>query len=593
MKDFLKVTAAVICGFIIVTVIMFMLGFGFLGALLASGSSTPTLPKSGVLSIDMSSFTIGEQSREGSPLSAIGGSGSATIGIWDAVRAINTAATDPTVKYIYLRTDGSMSGLSAIEEFRDALDRFRRTSGKAVVAYIEAPTSGSYYLASVADKVYMTPHEGATTMINGVSSQMLFIGDLLDRLGVNVQLIRHGKYKSAGEMYTRSSASPENREQYQCMVDSIWEHLSSGICESREISEDALNDAVDNLKLNSPEDFVDCGLVDELLTTEQLKEQLAVLAVEDSYDDVAMISFPDYVAARQPAAKASKQIAIIYAEGNIVDGSAKSEVAGDRFAEIISDVRADSTVKAVVLRVNSPGGSVLASEKIKAELDLLKQTKPLVASYGDYAASGGYWISTNCDRIFSDATTLTGSIGVFGMVPDFSKTANDLLHVNIETVSSNRHGDMYSGMRPFDQAEYDYMLESIESIYDRFTTIVSDARALPKETVDAVGQGRVWTGSDAATIQLVDEIGSLEDAVVYAAAAAGDPELSNWTVSGYPKPLSQMEQLMSMFGYGSSASLDLGGAFSIEESTRELIESLGQLSEPQILARMDTDIEIR
>ena len=590
MKDFLKYTAAVICGFLIVTVLMFMLGFGFLGAIVASGSSTPSIPKSGVLAIDMSKVTIGEQSRDGSTLSMLGGEGSSTIGIWDAVQAVNTAATDPAVKYIYLRTDGSMSGISALEEFRAALADFRTYSGKAIVSYIESPTSGSYWLASVADKVYMTAHEGATTMINGVSSQMIFIGDLLDRLGVNVQLIRHGKYKSAGEMYTRSSASPENREQYQRMVDSIWETMASEIAVSRGITVERLNEAVDGLELNAPQDFVDCGLVDELMTSEELKEQLAVLAVEDDFEDVSMIPFSDYVAARRPVSKASKKIAVVYAEGNIVDGSGKSEVAGDRFAQMLADVRADSTVKAVVLRVSSPGGSVLASEKIKTELDLLKQTKPLVASYGDYAASGGYWISANCDRIYSDATTLTGSIGVFGMVPDFSKTANDLLHVNIETVSSNRHGDMYSGMRPFDQAEYDYMLESIESIYDRFTTIVSDARSLPKETVDAVGQGRVWTGSDAMVIHLVDEIGGLDDAVSYAAVAAGDPDMSNWSVTGCPKPMSQMEELLEMFGSGVvSASVPEGLAGKAEAMT----ERLEDLSRPVVLARMDAEIEIR
>ena len=590
MKDFLKYTAAVICGFLIVTVLMFMLGFGFLGAIVASGSSTPSIPKSGVLAIDMSKVTIGEQSRDGSTLSMLGGEGSSTIGIWDAVQAVNTAATDPAVKYIYLRTDGSMSGISALEEFRAALADFRTYSGKAIVSYIESPTSGSYWLASVADKVYMTAHEGATTMINGVSSQMIFIGDLLDRLGVNVQLIRHGKYKSAGEMYTRSSASPENREQYQRMVDSIWETMASEIAVSRGITVERLNEAVDGLELNAPQDFVDCGLVDELMTSEELKEQLAVLAVEDDFEDVSMIPFSDYVAARRPVSKASKKIAVVYAEGNIVDGSGKSEVAGDRFAQMLADVRADSTVKAVVLRVSSPGGSVLASEKIKTELDLLKQTKPLVASYGDYAASGGYWISANCDRIYSDATTLTGSIGVFGMVPDFSKTANDLLHVNIETVSSNRHGDMYSGMRPFDQAEYDYMLESIESIYDRFTTIVSDARSLPKETVDAVGQGRVWTGSDAMVIHLVDEIGGLDDAVSYAAVAAGDPDMSNWSVTGYPKPMSQMEELLEMFGSGVvSGSVPEGLAGKAEALT----ERLEDLSRPVVLARMDAEIEIR
>lgn len=596
MKDFLKVTAAVICGFIIVTVIMFILGFGFLGALLAAGSSTPALPKSGVLMVDMSKIALGEQSKEAgslpSSLSLSGSSSVQTIGIWDAVQAINTAAEDPAVKYIYLKTDGSVSGVSALEEFRAALERFRKTSGKAIVSYIESPTSGSYYLASVADKVYMTGFQGATTMINGVSSQMIFLGDLLDRLGVNVQLIRHGKYKSAGEMYTRSSASPENREQYQRMVDSVWETMAGQISASRGISIDDLNAAVDGLKLNLPQDFVKCGLVDELLTTEGLKEKLTVLAMAEDFDDVEMIRFPDYVAARKPVSKSSKEIAVIYAQGNIVDGAEKSDVAGDRFAQIIADVRADSTVKAVVLRVNSPGGSVLASEKIKNELDLLKQTKPLIASYGDYAASGGYWISTNCDRIFSDATTLTGSIGVFGIVPDFSKTASDVLHINVESISSNDHGDMYSGMRAFDQAEYNYMLTSIESIYDRFTTIVSDARALPKETVDNIGQGRVWTGYDAAALRLVDEIGGLEKAVSYAAAQAGDPDISNWRIEGYPRPLTPLEELLTLFGSEVSAGTAFG-RMGLVESAEAVAEELGKLSQPQVLARMDAEIQIR
>ena len=199
----------------------------------------------------------------------------------------------------------------------------------------------------------------------------------------------------------------------------------------------------------------------------------------------------------------------------------------------------------MVLRVNSPGGSVLASEKIMAELDLLKAEKPLVASYGTYAASGGYWISNNCEKIFTSPYTLTGSIGVFGMVPEFSKTASDILHVGVETVSSNKHGDMYSLTRPFDQAEYNYMLRSIEDIYDRFTTIVSEGREIPKDDVDAIGQGRVWTGDDALGIKLVDEFGTLEDAIAYAASLAGDEDLANWNIKAYPAPLTMMEQMMN------------------------------------------------
>ena len=582
MKDFVKMTLAVVCGLLIMTVIAVILGFGAIGALIAAGSSTPVIPKSGVLVMDMSSFVIGEQSEQANPLASVtGGSDSGTVGLWDAVQAINKAALDPGVKYIYIKADAPLSDITALEELRDALAGFRELSGKPIVSYIEAPTTAGYYLASVSDKIYMTSHIGATTMITGVASQMFFLGDLLDRLGVNIQLIRHGKYKSAGEMFTRSSSSAENREQNQRMVDSMWESMAGKIAESREISVEQLDAAINDLKLNLPQDFVKCGLVDELLTRAELQDKLAVLAVEDDFDDVNFIPFADYAAVNAPAYNAKlDDIAIIYADGEIVDGNGKTQVAGDRFASLISRACADSTVKAVVLRVNSPGGSVLASEKIRAELDRLKSTKPVVASYGSYAASGGYWISNGCDKIFTDATTLTGSIGVFGIVPDFSKTAKDVLHVGVESVSSHRHGDMYALTRPFDQAEYKYMTEGIEAVYERFVSLVSESRSLPVETVDSIGQGRVWTGSDAITIHLADEIGTLEDAVQYAASLAGDPEVSDWNVCGYPQPQSQWEKVLSMFG-GSSDGSDV------------LLGSLKSLKTPQVLARMDSKIEVK
>ena len=556
MKDFLKMVLAVICGFIILSVIGFILTFGLLGSLAAAGSSKPVLPKSGVLKIDLGEIVLGEQTQESSlfgsadPLSLLqGGSvSSETVGLWDAVQAVNAAATDPAVKYIYLLTDGNASSIAALGELREALKHFRAASGKPVVSYMENPGTGGYYLASVSDKIYLNSSLGGTYQFTGIGSQMFFLGDLLGRLGVNMQLIRHGKYKSAGEMYTRSSSSPENREQYQRMIDSIWESIGAEIAEARGISLEELDEAISGLKLRLPQDFVDCGLVDELLDRNGLQDKLAALAVVDKYKDVKWISLPAYVDARVVPSKAHQKIAVIYADGNIIDGKAKSNVAGDRFASVIAKVRADSTVKAVVLRVNSPGGSVMASEKIKNELDLLKADKPLVASYGDYAASGGYWISNNCEKIFSDATTLTGSIGVFGIIPDLSKTAKDIAHVGVESVISHKHGDMYGGMRPLDKDEYDYMLTGIEAVYDRFTTIVSEGRGIPKETVDAIGQGRVWTGADALKINLVDEIGTLEDAIRYAAVAAGEPDLDQWNVKGYPAPPTPMEQVLEMVG---------------------------------------------
>ena len=588
MKDFVKMVLAVICGILILSIVSFFLTFAMIGAMAAAGSGKPVLPKSGVLSLDLSKVVIAEQSQDGGSLGSVnpasllaGGEAPADIiGIWDAVQAVNAAAEDPAVKYIFLRTDDNASGVTALGELRVALERFRTASGKPVVSYMESPGSASLYLASVSDKIYMNSSLGLTPQFTGVGSQMYFLGDLLKRLGVNVQLIRHGKYKSAGEMYTRSSASPENREQYQRMIDSMWEVLGATIAESRGITVDDLDAAIEGLKLRLPQDFVDCRLVDELLDRKGLEDKLATLAVVDKYKDIKWIAFKDYVDAKVLPGKAKQKIAVIYADGEIIDGKGKTDIAGDRFASVIAKVAADSTVKAVVLRVNSPGGSVTASEKIKNELDRLQEVKPLVASYGDYAASGGYWISNRCDKIFSDATTLTGSIGVFGMVPDFSGTAKDIAHVGVESVTSHKHGDMFGLMRPLDAEEYDFMLSGIEAVYDRFTTLVSEGRGIPKETVDEIGQGRVWTGADALKINLVDEIGTLEDAIRYAATAAGDPDLAKWNVKGYPKPLSPMEQFLEMVG-------------NAPKDEEVLVSALRKITKPQVFARMDTDIRIR
>ena len=588
MKDFVKMVLAVICGILFLSIVSFFLTFAMIGAMAAAGSGKPVLPKSGVLSLDLSKVVIAEQSQDGGSLGSVnpaslfaGGEAPADIiGIWDAVQAVNAAAEDPAVKYIFLRTDGNASGVTALGELRVALERFRTASGKPVVSYMESPGSASLYLASVSDKIYMNSSLGLTPQFTGVGSQMYFLGDLLKRLGVNVQLIRHGKYKSAGEMYTRSSASPENREQYQRMIDSMWEVLGATIAESRGITVDDLDAAIEGLKLRLPQDFVDCRLVDELLDRKGLEDKLATLAVVDKYKDIKWIAFKDYVDAKVLPGKAKQKIAVIYADGEIIDGKGKTDIAGDRFASVIAKVAADSTVKAVVLRVNSPGGSVTASEKIKNELDRLQEVKPLVASYGDYAASGGYWISNRCDKIFSDATTLTGSIGVFGLVPDFSGTAKDIAHVGVESVTSHKHGDMFGLMRPLDAEEYDFMLSGIEAVYDRFTTLVSEGRGIPKETVDEIGQGRVWTGADALKINLVDEIGTLEDAIRYAATAAGDPDLAKWNVKGYPKPLSPMEQFLEMVG-------------NAPKEEEVLVSALRKITKPQVFARMDTDIRIR
>ena len=550
MKEFVKMTLATLTGLLLFGFISMFIMIGMIGAMAAAGSSKPVMPAEAVLSIDFSKMTLAEQTEEADPFVALqGGEMISPVGIYEAIKAVNAAAEDPAIRYIYMRPDAASGGFARIEEFRTALKNFRN-SGKAVVSYIENPTNAGYYLASASDKIYMTSYDGGMNMFGGISSQLIFLKDALDRLGVNVQLIRHGKYKSAGEMYIRNSSSKENMEQNEAMIGSIWESWATLIAQDRGISVETLNNMLNNLELNFPEDFLAKGLVDELLTRDELQKKLADLYVTDDYKHVKSISLADYATLKNTVNyKAANKVAVIYAEGNIVDGGAKDQVAGDRFAKIIQDVRNDKDVKAVVLRVSSPGGSVLASEKIKAELDLLRESVPVIASYGEYAASGGYWISANSDYIFSNATTLTGSIGVFSMIPDIGGTLKNKLHVNVTPVNSNEHADMYGMIRPLDNKEVAYMQASVEKIYDKFTSIVAAGRDMTVEDVDAIAQGRVWTGAEALGIGLVDQIGTIEDAINYAATSIeGVTSVNDVQVVAYPKPQTPIEALLESFG---------------------------------------------
>lgn len=592
MKEFLKMTLAAIVGFLVVNVVLLFFSFALLGSLAALGSSQPVMPRTAVLTLDMSRIAVSEQTTELDPISQIQGNDISVIGIWDAIQAIDAAAADPAIKYMYLKPDRASGGIAELEELRTAIDNFRK-SGKAVISYMENPSTPGYYLATASDKIYMSAYEGSMNMIAGLSSQMIFLKDILDKLGINVQLIRHGKYKSAGEMYVRNASSPENLKQNRELLDAIWGNWTETIASAREMSQDKFNSLIDGLELNFPDDFLENGLVDELVTSDQMKQKLSDFFDAGITENVPVISLSDYAKLKVvPNIKAKNKIAVIYANGNIIDGDDVEQVAGDRFASIISGVRKDSTVKAVVFRVSSPGGSVFASEKIKNEIDLLREKKPVIASYGAYAASGGYWISSNCDYIFSNAGTLTGSIGVFSMIPEFSKTLKDIAHVNITTVSTNRHGDMYSGTRPLDKAETEYMQASVERIYDRFTTLVSEGRGMDKDYVDSIAQGRVWAGSDALELGLVDRIGTIKDAIMYAVSSAkGDygQDLSNWQIVEYPRPLTTMEKIMEALG-GNSAEVFAGTPL---ESVEKAFKGWSETQSGQVYARIPYEIEIK
>ena len=422
--------------------------------------------------------------------------------------------------------DNYSGGTAAAEEIRKALEKFR-ASGKPVVSYSTNFGTGSYYLASVADKVFMNPAgEGTFT---GLSSQMLFYKDLLDSLGLNMQLIRHGKYKSAGEPYIRNDISPENREQYTVMLRSVWTSLLEDIAASRKTTVEALDALADNLTLRSAESWKENGLVDELAHRDEIEKYLCLTFGKKNANDVKFVTIDDY-AQKADKASGSKKVAVVYANGEIGAGR---DIDGTKLSRTLAKVRHDESIAAVVFRVNSPGGEVVASELIKREIQLLKAAKPVIASYGSYAASGGYLISSHCNRIFSNRTTLTGSIGVFGMIPSYGAALRKIVHINPVTVGTNAHSDGLSGVRDLDEKELAWHQASIESVYEDFVSSVAESRGKTVEAVDSIAQGRVWAGRDAIGIGLVDEFGTLSDAIAYAAKEAGLGK--NYGLATYPE----------------------------------------------------------
>ncbi len=579
MKNFWKIALAAFIGVLVATLFLFLIGIGAIGSLAALGNETPSVPSGNfILKI---SGTVTEQKSENfnfNPLNSAVDISNST-GILTIVRAVDQAAQDPAVKLIYIRPDDMSISLACAEELRAALIRFRE-SGKPIIAYSDAMSTGTHYIASMADKVVLNPY--ADVMLSGMSSANFYFKELIDKLGVDIQLIRHGKYKSAGEPFIKSSMSPENREQYECMLGTIWETITDGIAQSKDFSREDFCTWVDNLEIHSPSDAKAKGLVDELWFKDELEEYLCTLLEVDKPDDLKMTGIANYAAVKvKPNIRTKEKIAVIYADGEIVMGDSGEGQIGDNFAREIAKVRKDSTVKAVVFRVNSPGGSVQASAIIRHEIELLKKEKPVVASYGDYAASGGYWISCGCDKIFSNRATLTGSIGVFGLLPSFGNALRKNLHINVETVSTNSHGALIDGFNPLDEQEVAWMQNMIEDTYTEFTGLVADGRGMSREAVDEIAQGRVWAGGNAIKIGLVDEIGTLQNAIDYAASMV---DLETYRIVEYPAALSTMDKLMKMFNE-KSASVDV------------LPEPLGKVADevkcfvsierPTVMARME------
>jgi len=438
-------------------------------------------------------------------------------GFIDVLNAIENAKTDSKIKGISLLNVKSNLGMAQSKALRNKLEDFKG-SGKFVVSYANYYTQGQYYLASVADTIYVNP-VGALDF-KGLSSEILFFKDFQDKYGIKMEVIRHGKYKSAVEPFLENQMSDENRLQMQELLSSAWETIVTDISKSRNISVDSLNAIADRLGARTPELAKTTNLIDKVVYEDQFQNGIKTalgLKMDEDYNSIEMSKYASNVGVSLKSKKSGDKIAVIYAQGQILDGEGNAQVIGEGYVKkSLQDAVKDDNIKAIVLRVDSPGGSALASDIIWREIELTKKHKPVVVSMGNLAASGGYYISCNADKIFAEPTTITGSIGVFGAIPNFRGLTNTM-GIYSDIVSTHENSAEYSIFQPMSESFKGVITESIETIYDTFLQRVADGRGMTKEQVNEVAQGRVWTGTDAKRLGLVDEIGGLEEAIAHAA----------------------------------------------------------------------------
>ena len=469
-------------------------------------------------------------------------------GLNDILRNIEQAKTDANIKGIYMELSSIPTSTATLQELRNKLIEFKE-SGKFIVTYSENYSQSAYYIASIADKIYLNP-EGALD-IHGMASQIMFYKHLLDKLDVEMQIVRgpNNRFKSAVEPYFLDKMSEANREQMEKLLGTVWGQILTGISESRNISVEQLNEIADNLDTYfNAEMALEYGLVDNLYYKDQMLEELKGLT--GSNKDINAIGNAKYAKSYIVKNASKNEVAIIYATGQIYDGKGdeSSAIYSENLSKTIRKAREDENVKAIVLRVNSPGGSAVASAIIGRELDLTKEVKPVIVSMGNYAASGGYWISAKADYIFADPTTLTGSIGVFGTFPNAQGFLNDKIGLTFDVAKTNKNADFGSITQPLTEFQYGKLQEMVVKTYNDFTGRVAEGRGLTQTYVDSIGQGRVWAGADAIEIGLVDKLGDMEDAIAYAAekASLGD----DYKVTEWPKQKDFFTRMMDSMNEG-------------------------------------------
>ncbi|MBS1550367.1 MAG: signal peptide peptidase SppA [Bacteroidetes bacterium] len=537
MKSFFKnVLANIVAIFLIFASIFFF--FFMIMLISSSGDEKPNIDQNTVLTLDFKTNIIDSETENQENLFDFKNKVK-NIMLHSMIEAIKNAKTDPNIKGISIETDHIGAGITQLDNLRAALLDFKK-SGKFVYAYGNNVNQSAYYLGSVADQYYLNPAGGVE--LKGMSTEVVFLKDFFDKYGIGMEVIRHGKFKAAVEPYLRNSISPENQEQLSTLLNDIWGDTSSKIAQSRKISLENFKTTVDSLYGIIPEQSLQYKLADKLIQKSEydalLKKKIGISADED----LNKVSFSKYIHSLEPK-NAKDEIAILYASGGIMNGEGNDNIYSENYVKEIKELQKDKKVKAVVLRINSPGGSANASDEILFELQQLKKTKPLVVSFGDYAASGGYYIAMAADKIYSEPNTITGSIGVFGTIPNAKNIANKN-GIRADVVSTNANSNMYSMLNGVSPHTVSMVTRSVEQTYKRFVHFVGQNRKMNFEQVDALGGGRVWSGKRAKEIGLVDELGSLNDAISFAAQKA---LTKKYTTETYPKKKDKFEEFMSFF----------------------------------------------
>ena len=588
---FLRELLAVILGVFIATGIMFLI---FMIIVSASASAfgddkKVTVKNNSVLELKLENKIKDYAPKSSDPLEELLGLEEDRVGLQNILNAIDNAKTDDNIKGISINTLFINGGVAQTQAIRDKLVEFKE-SGKFIFSYADFYVQKNYYLSSVADSIFLNPVGGID--FKGLASELLYFKDFQDKTGVKMEVIRHGKYKSAVEPYLTNRMSEANKEQITSFLNSIWVEILSDIGVSRDKTKDELNAIADELLARNPELAIQSDMIDGELYQDEYDNKLRAVLDVDQDSKLNIVSIQDYIATGKGRIKSSAtdKIAIFYAQGDIRYGEGEEDYVGQRkIIESLKKIRKDDKIKAVVLRVNSPGGSALASDLIWRELELTKKEKPLVVSMGNYAASGGYYIACNADKIIAEPTTITGSIGVFGMIPNVNQLA-DNLGINAEQVGTNRQSLGYSAFEPMNEDFHNYAKESIEDIYETFVDRVSKGRNMTYAQVDSIGQGRVWTGTEAVQNGLVDELGSLEDAVQIAAELA---EISDYRTTEYPRFKKDFKDAFKPFSFTAKAKENLiKEELGIENYT--IYKSIKQFSDLKgIQARMPFVIEIK